>query len=40
MLGSVDSQPAFPPSRQQEIDARLEAVRARLKALRERNPDP
>lgn len=40
MLGSMDSQPAPPPSRQQEIDARLDAVRARLKTLRERNPDP
>jgi len=36
MLGGVDSEPA-PPGRRQEIDTRLDAVRARLKKLRERD---
>ena len=40
MLGGVDSEPAPPPGRRQEIDTRLDAVRARLKALRERDLDP
>ena len=38
MLGGVDSEPA-PPGRRQEIDTRLDAVRARLKKLREREVD-
>jgi hypothetical protein len=32
----MDSQPSRPSGRQQEIDSRLDAVRARLKQLRER----
>lgn len=37
MLGGVDSEPGPPPGRRQEIDARLDAVRARLTQLRERD---
>ena len=37
MLGGVDSEPGPPPGRRQEIDTRLDAVRARLKKLRERD---
>src|SRR5262249_11560246 len=40
MLGGVDSEPAPPPGRRREIDARLEAGRPRLKPLRERDLDP
>lgn len=36
MLGDVDSEPELPLNRRQEIDTRLDAVRARLKTLRER----
>ena len=36
ILGDVDSEPELPLDRRQEIDARLDAVRARLKTLRER----
>jgi hypothetical protein len=36
MLGGVDSEPRSRPSRQREIDDRLDAVRARLKELRKR----
>jgi hypothetical protein len=36
MLGVVDSELDLPPDRRREIDARLEAIRARLKTLRER----
>ena len=39
MLGGVDSEPGPPPGRRQEIDTRLDAVRARLKKLREREVD-
>ena len=39
MLGDVDSEPGPAPDRGQEIVARLEAVRARLKKLRERDRD-
>jgi hypothetical protein len=35
----VDGEPEHPPSRNQEINARLDAVRARLKELRERDWD-
>jgi len=35
----VDSEPAPAPGRRQEIDTRLDAVRARLKTLRERDRD-
>ena len=37
MLGGVDSERGSPPDRRREIDARLDAVRARLKRLRERD---
>ena len=37
MLESVDNELGLPPSRRREIDARLEAIRARLKILRERD---
>ncbi len=40
MLGGVDSQPGPRPGRQREIDDRLDAIRARLKALKERDLDP
>lgn len=40
MLGVVDSEPWPPPSRRTEIDARLDAIRARLEKLRERERDP
>jgi hypothetical protein len=36
MLGGVDSEPGSRPGRQQEIDDRLDAVRARLAELRAR----
>jgi hypothetical protein len=36
MLGGVDSETGRPPGRRQEIDTRLDAVRARLQELRER----
>ncbi len=36
MLGDVDSEPGLPLDRRQEINTRLDAVRARLKTLRER----
>lgn len=39
MLGGVDSEPGPPRGRRREIDARLDAVRARLGELRERDPD-
>jgi hypothetical protein len=39
MLGGVDSEPGPPPGRRQEIDARLDAVRVRLRELRERDWD-
>jgi hypothetical protein len=39
MLGGVDSEPGPSPDRGQEIDARLEALRARLRKLRERDRD-
>lgn len=39
MLGSVDSDPGPPPSRQREINDRLGAIRARLQQLRERDWD-
>ena len=39
MLGSVDNELWLPPSRRREIDARLEAIRARLKSLRKRDKD-
>lgn len=39
MLEVVDSEPWHPPARRQEIDIRLDAVRARLKQLRERHVD-
>ena len=39
MLGGVDSEPGPLPGRQREIDTRLDAVRARLKKLRERDWD-
>jgi hypothetical protein len=39
MLGGVDSEPVPPPDRRREIDTRLDAVRARLKTLRERDLD-
>src|SRR5262245_56837843 len=38
MLGGVDSEPWPPPGRREEIDTRLDAVRARLKELRDRDP--
>ena len=38
MLGGVNSEPRPPPDRRREIDARLDAVRARLQVLRERDP--
>ena len=37
MLGGVDNELGLPPSRRQEIEARLEAIRARLKTLRDRD---
>jgi len=37
MLGGVNSETGLPPRRQQEIDARLDAVRARLQELGERD---
>jgi hypothetical protein len=39
MLAGVDSEPGSRPGRQQEIDARLEVLRVRLKELRERDWD-
>jgi hypothetical protein len=36
MLEGVDSEPGPPPGRRREIDARLDAIRARLQHLRER----
>ena len=39
MLDSVDSEPGSLPARRREIDARLDALRARLKKLRERDWD-
>ena len=39
MLGGVDSDPGPLPGRQREIDTRLDAVRARLKKLRDRDWD-
>ena len=39
MLEGVDSEPGLPPGRRREIDTRLDAVRARLKKLRERDWD-
>jgi len=39
MLGGVDSEPGPPPGRRREIDNRLDAVRARLKKLQERDWD-
>jgi len=39
MLGGVDSEPGPAPGRRREIDTRLDAVRARLKKLRERDWD-
>jgi hypothetical protein len=39
MLGGVDSEPGPPSDRRREIDNRLDAVRARLKKLRERDWD-
>jgi len=40
MLGGMDSEPRPSPGRQQEIDIRLDAVRARLRILRERDLHP
>jgi hypothetical protein len=37
MLRGVDSEPGPPLGRQREIDTRLDAIRARLKQLRERD---
>jgi hypothetical protein len=37
MLEGVDSEPGGPPSRRREIDARLDALRLRLKELRDRD---
>jgi hypothetical protein len=37
MLGGVNSETGLPPRRQHEIDARLDAVRARLHELGERD---
>lgn len=37
MLSRVDSQPGLTPDRRREIDTRLDAIRARLKQLRERD---
>ena len=37
MLGGVDSEPGPLPGRRREIDSRLDAVRARLKKLRDRD---
>jgi len=37
MLWSVDSEPGPPPGRQRQINARLNAIRAWLKQLRERD---
>ena len=39
MLGGVDSDPGPPSGRRREIDNRLDAVRERLKKLRERDWD-
>jgi hypothetical protein len=39
MLGGVDSEPESPPRRRREIDTRLDAVRARLRKLRETGAD-
>jgi chromosome segregation ATPase len=39
MLGGVDSDPGPPSGRRREIDDRLDAVRARLQKLRERDWD-
>ena len=37
MLGGVDGEPVPPPERRREIDTRLNAIRARLNTLRERD---
>jgi hypothetical protein len=37
MLGDVDSEPATSPDRRREIGARLDALRARLETLRDRD---
>jgi hypothetical protein len=39
MLGGVDSEPGPLPDRRREIDARLDAIRVRLRELRERDWD-
>jgi len=39
MLEGADSEPWHPPGRRREIDARLDAVRARLQVLGERDVD-
>jgi hypothetical protein len=39
MPGDADNEPGSPPGRRQEINTRLDSVRARLKELRERDPD-
>ena len=39
MLGGMDSEPRPLPDRQREIDARLDAIRVRLRELRERDWD-
>ena len=39
MLRGVDSEPGPPPGRRQHYGTRLDAVRARLKELGERDPD-
>lgn len=38
MPGSADSEPWPPPGRREEIDTRLDIIRARLKELRARDP--
>jgi hypothetical protein len=39
MLGGVNSEPGPPPGRRRDIDTRLDAVRGRLKQLRDRDWD-
>jgi len=39
MLGGVDNEPGPAPGRRQDIDTRLDAVRGRLKQLRDRDWD-